>query len=179
MEKLTTLDQMTDEMFDHIVEKWGNNAAVKIHDAREEISFDNFLISSACATKTGIEWKMIWIHGNLWQYGYTNTHCATAAQWVDPVQILNDLLEGKTPAGVINKEHKKKPNGFEIQLATDAILEIMTGRQVGIEGRNFIALTIKNSTSPRTVAEIICDHFGIDYRYYRNAFTQAISKYYE
>lgn len=92
---VTSVDNISQEVLDTLVEKYGNDPKYRISDERKQISFgkprEYFLISNH-AKRSDLEWTFIWIGDNLWQYSYLNTQCNSIGKWESPIDILNKLL---------------------------------------------------------------------------------------
>lgn len=100
MKKLESLDNITDEVLDLIVEKLGDKSGIRVLDDRETITFEKkreyFLVSNngiSMRRHESVEWTFIWIGKNLWQFTYCNTLCMREDNWKNPLDLLNELLE--------------------------------------------------------------------------------------
>ena len=89
---LTSLDNIPDSVLDKLVELYASDPKYRIVDERLKISFDKPAEYFLLEKKGSIEITFIWIHNNLWQYRYLNESCSSTANWKDPLQLLNELL---------------------------------------------------------------------------------------
>ena len=98
MAQIKSLENISSETLDKIVEKYKDNKGFRINDDRERISrgkksgYFLFANNSMGMNKT-VEWTFIWIGCNLWQFRYCNTSCTSTASWKNPLDLLNELLK--------------------------------------------------------------------------------------
>lgn len=93
--KIESLDNISNEVLDEIVRKYGDNPNYRVLDDRKKISFGKpreYFLFSNYKGRGEMEWTFIWIGNNLWQFSYVNTLCKSEAKWKDPLIILNEEL---------------------------------------------------------------------------------------
>ncbi|WZE63548.1 hypothetical protein PANI_CDS0028 [Maribacter phage Panino] len=97
--EIKSLDKIDENVLDKIVELYKDNPQYRVSDERKSISFgkprEYFLFEKRdkSISDKEVEWTFIWIHGDLWQFRYLNTHVGNMQGWVDPLILLNDLLK--------------------------------------------------------------------------------------
>tara|TARA_R110000824_G_scaffold106610_4_gene251987 strand:- start:6248 stop:6541 length:294 start_codon:yes stop_codon:yes gene_type:complete len=93
--QIHSLDNISDTVLDYIKRKF-TDKGYTISDEREKLSFgkarEYFLFSNR-NKRDETEWTFIWIGNNLWQFSYLNTNCKSKASWVNPLELLNELLK--------------------------------------------------------------------------------------
>lgn len=93
--QLNELDNISNTALDFIKKKFSNKG-YRILDERETLSFGKpkeYFLFSNHIDRAEVEWAFIWIGGNLWQFRYLNTKCMSKPSWVNPLELLNDLLK--------------------------------------------------------------------------------------
>ena len=94
--KIESIDNISNEVLDLLKEKLEGKSAYRVNDDRQQIVYgkkrEYFLIANDRVLNDGIEWTLIWIGRNLWQYRYCNRYCTYKAQWKNPVDIVNEIL---------------------------------------------------------------------------------------
>ncbi len=144
---LTSLDNIPDNVLDKLVELYDSDPKYRIVDERLKISFDKPAEYFLLENKGSIEITFIWIHNNLLQYRYLNESCSSTANWKDPLQLLNELL---------NSSQTKE----DIITQIKEIIEEFGGFSTGeIEADSSPCI---NSDSSGNVVELI-EEFYLDY----------------
>lgn len=95
---MITVDNISKETLDKLVELYKDKKGFRINDDRETLiggkPREYFLIGYENREVSGVEFTFIWIGSNLWQFRYCNIHCGTEANWKNPQELLNELLKG-------------------------------------------------------------------------------------
>lgn len=91
-----TLDNIDDKILDSIKEKFGKRQGYRISDDRLSKhgngDFREYFLFACDSENIGYDFTFIWISNNIWQYRYENIYCKQKAHWIDPLLLLNNLL---------------------------------------------------------------------------------------
>lgn len=96
--QVTELENISDQVLDFIKKKFDGKKGYRINDDRAKMSFGKrkeyflFANNSADGLRANLEWTFIWIEGGLWQFSYCNTECTSKPSWINPLDLLNNLL---------------------------------------------------------------------------------------
>lgn len=92
---LESLDNISDDVLDLIKLKFSDKGSYRVLDDRKILSFGKpreYFLFSNFRGRGNLEWCFIWIGKNLWQFTYLNTECMSKGGWVNPLDLLNELL---------------------------------------------------------------------------------------
>lgn len=96
--KFKDIEPLSDDAFDAIKTHYEGKEGFHIVDRLSTGDKERyFLISRGRYVgeeqTSSIEYTFIWIGGGLWQFRYINTQCVDKKTWVQPLQLLNQLVK--------------------------------------------------------------------------------------
>lgn len=97
--ELKSLENISNEVLDKIVELYGDNPQYRVLDERKKTVFNKpreYFLFANHSDREYVEWTFIWIGNNLWQFTYSNALCKTKPQWRNPLELLNEQLNPKS-----------------------------------------------------------------------------------